>query len=197
MMEIFSNGWSASKSASLVMMQWACPDTANSRNILSLASRQTLIFIDGIITDARCNTLLSKSGLVSRGKKYLSNLGLYNVVCNSSKVSTETSNSWLSIARSNAKYEYDSGLSAARIITFVSTAIRTYFSSSSSLSFSAVSPCFLACSEVLRKTSFQSSRISISLTNLKTNNCLALSMARIRLATSSFNSIVIVFINQR
>ena len=81
-------GFNIRRSLSPVIMQDALADTANSRNLLSLGSRQSVITISTSINAAFArNSFMAESLLLS--DKYFSNFNRTKVSANSSKVVTE------------------------------------------------------------------------------------------------------------
>jgi hypothetical protein len=81
-------GCRTNKSASPVMIRSALPETANSRIILSLGSRQTVIFSIVSINNAMLSNYFNTDFLVPK-LTYLSNLGLQSFVTNSLKTTSE------------------------------------------------------------------------------------------------------------
>ena len=153
MIGIFSNGWSASKSASLVMMQSAWPESASSRYMSSLGSRQACtrcVTDTGLILD--CISIINSS-LVS-SFTYRSNFACGNTRLYSAKISSDTITKSFDIALSQDCLATMLLKTKALINTLQSKMMVIYFSFRSSLisaiicsRISGVSPFFSACSE--------------------------------------------------
>jgi len=198
MMGMFWKGWSTSKSGSLVITTSALPDKANSKNILSLESRQTetwwLMVINWVCFLYAC--MKNSRSYVSR--KYLSNFLLLSVISNSEVVGSDRRTVWRASALRTARLTSDSFKMAALINTLVSR-ITFIYDSSFNKSFrpSSVSPCCLAyalmssiTSKMVRLSFNIRKRVS-SVTDFSASESLA-SVS----ASSSFTSKVIVFIKQ-
>src|SRR5260370_10361775 len=117
------NGWSASRSLSPDTIWVALPLTANSRNLLSLASRHTAICSVTSTCWAFCNSAARNSRRNSAGT-YLLNLGRRNTSSSSATVASETSNVPLSAAASNACRGAEWGSSTGLTAMLVSMTVR-------------------------------------------------------------------------
>lgn len=197
MMGILSNGFKTSKSGSLVIMQPALPESANSRNISSLGSRQALTLCTTAINND--STLcLTKNLFLSTSLKYLLNLLRYSTSFSSAYTSSESKIFPILRAFSNAWSVTEPLNSAALINTLVSKTKFNYFPFRSCSSCSGVKPCFCAYALMSSITSRSVLLSSISRLIISANSFFSVSVnLEKRAAVSSDVSSVMVFIQQR
>lgn len=118
-MGIPRKGCNSNKSLSPVMMQDAFAATANSRNLLSLGSRQTFTLSDTSMNKAFCVKSSMMANLVSR-EIYLSNLFLTKTSQNSLYVSMFDTNFFVAFALLYARVGFDCNKRKALTRVFVS-----------------------------------------------------------------------------
>lgn len=199
MIEICSNGCNTRRSLSPVMIQSACPDSANSRYLLSFGSRQTFRLWDtgSILLEASTSNMNSRRG---SSEIYLSNLGLRIILCNSARIAFQEMIWSFLLAISHALRGRLSLRMTALTSTLLSKITTTYLLSSSiSLRIlsriSGVMPFLLASSLI---SSIISSRPLRSFTirlNVLTTACFSIGVIWLILsATASLTSSVMVFI---
>lgn len=196
MMGMFSKGWSANKSGSPVIIQFALADKASSRNISSFGSWHF---------ETRCDTFINTVSATNRAKnllrspalKYLSNLCLLMTSFSSAYVKSEQTIVPKLRALSNTLSCKDILNRAALIRTLVSIIKFNYFSFRSCSSNSGVMPCFWAYSLMSSITCLSVLLSSIKMRIISLNPFLssALSLSKPS-ARSSGASKVIVFIHQ-
>jgi hypothetical protein len=125
--EIPRNGCKTNKSLSRVTMQEASEATANSRNLLSLGSRQSLTEILALNNTELLSILFTNTNLSSAFIKYLSNFSLNKTSINSSVVLMGIASLPKSITLSKACRLTDVEIKAALIKLFVSIIKNLFF----------------------------------------------------------------------
>ena len=196
MIGIFSNELSASKSLLPVIIQFALPESASSRYLLSLGSRQRVTVCDTSTILYRVVKRWMKRSLSYSFLKYLSNFFFFNVLNSSWVVGIERIKTSFKNAFRTARSETDCLIIAALITTFASmTTVKHYSSFSKSFSLSSVRPCFLAYSLMSSITSNNVRLSSKSRASVSMANCFSTSVSRSNFeANSSLTFSVMFFI---
>lgn len=146
MIGIFSNGLSASRSGSLMMIQSALPLKASSRYLSSLGSLHAFTCRVILILSPR-SLYSSRNSFIRSIEMYRSNLGRVITSIASANTGFEISNvQEVDSAFSSAWPEKEESSNKALTNTLQSKTSRIYFSLSSSSKISEVKPFFRACS---------------------------------------------------
>jgi len=198
MMGMFSNGCNDKRSSSLVMIQSALPETASSRYMLSLGSRQTSISMVTGTLEA-FNSYSSRNNCLTDKERYRSNFGRITTSIASARVALETIQSTFANSdRFNAKPENEYSFSNAQISTLLSNTICIYSPLRRSSRISGVNPFCLACSLASWIISERFLRLDTRRSRLLAINSFSIGVIlAILSAVGSLTSKVIVFILQR
>lgn len=197
--EMFSNGFKISKSGSLVIIRSAWPESASSRNILSLWSRQMeTVWLTLISLLCKRYRWIKRSFSYSL-LKYFSNFFFFKVTSNSVVTGKDRMILWSVNALRIARSVIDPFKIAALIRALVSRTSFIYDSSFiKSFNASSVMPCFRAYSLM---SSITCGSVRLSSSNRKSvsrvNDFFSSESCDNLLANSSLTSSVIVFIVQR